>query len=55
MVVIVTPHELGARSAWMRHTLLVAALASAGQDGAEPDVPGATLFLAPPATRSAES
>ena len=45
MVVIVPPPVPGVPPTWMRNTLLVAALASAGEDGAESNVPGSTLLV----------
>ncbi|HEV8359701.1 MAG TPA: hypothetical protein VGR28_04510 [Candidatus Thermoplasmatota archaeon] len=51
MVVIVPPPVPGLRPAWMRNTLLVAALAGAGEDGAESNVPGSTLLVPAPDLR----
>jgi hypothetical protein len=44
MAVIKPREDVGTLSAWMRQSLLVAALAGAGEDGAEADVPGSTLL-----------
>lgn len=43
MAVIRTP-DVGARARWMQQALLVAALAGAGEAGAEAEVPGASLW-----------
>lgn len=45
MTVIVAPEGLGASAGWMRQAFLVAALAEAGEEGAEPAVPGASLWV----------
>ena len=45
MAVIKARTDVGTLSAWMRQSLLVAALAGAGQDGAEADVPGSTMLV----------
>jgi hypothetical protein len=40
---VITAPDLGARQAWMRNVLLVAALAVAGEPGAELAIPGSRL------------
>lgn len=44
-VIALQDHDVANRPGWMRHALLVAALAGAGQEGAEAAVPAARLGI----------